>query len=112
MFDLDALKTQSSDPALKKRIEDLWKRSGESAMEARSVAWDPVGMPSKVYLYHGEKDRRIPSQGSLSFRDSLQTQGFDSRLILVPDQKHLFKPGAELATVRKILEDRFLKKAD
>lgn len=75
IFDLEAAYHQTSDKNLKLYVDRLAKHDEQNAVfEARSIMWDPNGIPSKVLLFHGSSDSRVSSDQAKSFRDTLATQ--------------------------------------
>lgn len=72
IFDLEIVLKNTTDTKLKSSIERLKSTDGEAGFELRSIAWDPIGIPKTIGLFHNTNDTSSPYIQAANFGDQLR----------------------------------------
>jgi len=76
IYDLDAIKRESSSSEYKNAITAVASIENDEGLEYRSISYDLTGLPKKIYLYHGTDDSAAPVAQAKAFRDNLASSEF------------------------------------
>lgn len=105
IYDWEATLAEGKDPAYVKELRALQGLSGKFA-EERSIAWDFVGLPKIVYLYHMQNDPHYPSSLAEAFRAALASNQFAVKLIELHDEKANLTPMVHQSVLMQIVQEQ------
>ncbi len=105
IYDLEEVVAKAAPGPFLNLVNHLKQKEGAAFSEARSIAWDPAGLPKKLRLYHAAKDLRFPSESARAFRDSLSTLGYDVYIMIIPEAGHVLGREDHYATLKKLLAE-------
>jgi hypothetical protein len=95
-----------SDGAIKKEFEAVvGKDDGGEVFEARSISWDPAGLPKNIFLYAGKKDTLIPWQQTQVFSDALATQEYTIKTQFLDESDHEIAESTHRALIEGVLKN-------
>lgn len=106
VYDAEQTEKSSGDEWLKNQFSQLKAKDPNGAFEKRSIAWDFDGIPKTVLIYHGQSDVAIPSAQASSFRDSLMTQEYKVRFILLNGVGHDLPADVHAGVIKKLLAEQ------
>lgn len=75
IYDLEAVIKATASDYIKRETKAVMRTEGEMAVERRSIAYDPSGLPKRIALFHGRKDDSVPIAQAQAFRDGLAASG-------------------------------------
>lgn len=106
VYDAEEVEKTSGEGWLKSQFTQLKAKDPSGAFEKRSIAWDYEGIPKTVLIYHGQSDVVIPSTQASAFRDSLMTQEYKVRFILLNGMGHDLPVDMHAGVIKKLLAEQ------
>ncbi len=100
VYDLEETAETTKDGNLKDRLAQIKTQFGDDAFDSRSIAYDVEGLPKKIFLYHGKKDKAVLPSQSRDFYDSLISSEYRVSLEMIKGIGHKIPE----KTHRKILQ--------
>jgi pimeloyl-ACP methyl ester carboxylesterase len=106
IYDLERAKRETTDVSLKQRITQIENAEGEDGLAARSIAWDYVGLPKRVYLYHGKDDKVVPIDNVNAFKDTLSTGEYSAEILFLEKKGHKLSEDDHAKVLANILGEK------
>lgn len=72
-YDLEVIERTTKSADIKNKIKAQRAVEGDTAIEARSIAWDSSGLPKLIAIYHASLDEVAPKTQADAFNNQLRT---------------------------------------
>ncbi|MFW7377963.1 MAG: alpha/beta hydrolase family protein [Oligoflexus sp.] len=102
IYDVELAHSTTKDPSLKEEIDQIISQEGDLAYERRSIAWDFGGLPSRVFLYHGELNDQVGVGQASDFRENLAASEYQAELMILSQQGASLSDQVHLGVLDKV----------